>query len=109
MARGHPHTDDELLLTVQAYHEHGNNQVAAAKALGIKQNSFSYRIKEARARGIIFTPGGALHAMGSEPMPLPPKGKVARYLLTCAQDHTKVNDAFWNNLHAMAQHYDAYL
>ena len=38
---------------------------------------------------------------------LPEKGKVKRYLLTCAQNNTKLHKTFWENLHAFAEYHDA--
>lgn len=38
--------------------------------------------------------------------PLPETG-VKRYILTCAQNNTKVNQRVWDNLLALGEHYDA--
>lgn len=38
---------------------------------------------------------------------LPNKGKVKRYLLTCAQNNTKLHDQLWSNLSRFAAHIDA--
>lgn len=38
---------------------------------------------------------------------LPQTGKIKRYILTSAQSNTYVHKEFWNNLLAMAKHYDA--
>lgn len=38
---------------------------------------------------------------------LPTKGSVKRYILTSAQNNTHVHSIFWDNLLAMAKHYDA--
>ena len=42
-----------------------------------------------------------------EDMPLPKKGDVNRYLLTCAQNNTPVHKGFWENLLALKDHYEA--
>jgi hypothetical protein len=39
--------------------------------------------------------------------PLPEKGKVARYIISSAQNNTKVHKEFWANVKALAAHYDA--
>lgn len=39
--------------------------------------------------------------------PLPAKGKIKRYILTSAQNNTKVNAALWQNLLVLARIYDA--
>ncbi|KKK55344.1 hypothetical protein LCGC14_3075480, partial [marine sediment metagenome] len=38
---------------------------------------------------------------------LPAAGKVRRYILTCAQNNTHLNEPVWRNLLALARHYDA--
>ena len=38
---------------------------------------------------------------------LPPEGIVLRYIVTSAQNNTKVHDQLWENLHAFAEHMDA--
>lgn len=40
-------------------------------------------------------------------MPVPAKGKVARYILTCAQNNTKLHPQVWANLEALAAYYRA--
>lgn len=39
--------------------------------------------------------------------PLPKKGGIKRYILTCMQNNTKVNQRFWDNLLTLADHYNA--
>lgn len=39
--------------------------------------------------------------------PLPMKGEIARYILTCAQPHAPVDESTWANLQALAKHWDA--
>ena len=45
----------------------------------------------------------------AEDKPLPPEGKVKRYLLTCAQNHTPLAEEFWSNLLVLKAHYGAEL
>ena len=40
---------------------------------------------------------------------LPPQGEVKRYLLTCAQNNTTLNEEVWRNLLALKEHYGAEL
>ncbi len=42
-----------------------------------------------------------------ERAPRPHTGEVKRYILTSAQNNTKVHEAFWENTLAFAKHYDA--
>lgn len=102
-------TDEELLERVDAYVANGGRQKEAAEALGLSHNRFSESIKMARERGMLPPIGGTVEAFKSITRPLPPKGKIKRYLLTCAQNHTKVHAPFWNNLLAMREHYGAEL
>lgn len=40
-------------------------------------------------------------------MPTPKRGTVTRYILTCAQNNTKLHPQVWANLEALAGHYQA--
>jgi len=40
---------------------------------------------------------------------LPAKGKIARHIFTCAQSNTYIHEPLWDNLLALAKHYDATL
>lgn len=46
---------------------------------------------------------GKLRALKTPALPLPPPGKVNRYILTCAQNNTKLHEGFWENLLAFEQ------
>jgi len=43
----------------------------------------------------------------AERLPLPRKGEVRRYVFTCAQNNTKLNEDVWKSLLALAKEYDA--
>lgn len=101
-----PLTEEQLRLTVEAYHNADMNQEAAARRLGISQQTVSDRLVRARKLGMIGV-GGSPEAMRATNLPLPEAGKVKRYLLTCAQTNTKLYAPFWANLRAMAKHYRA--
>ena len=51
--------------------------------------------------------GGQIHASEYDAMPTPTKGIVHRYILTSAQNNTRVNKSLWNNILAFAKHIDA--
>jgi hypothetical protein len=51
--------------------------------------------------------GGDLEATQARKMPLPKKGEVRRYILTCAQNNTHHHAAAWTNLVALAEHMNA--
>lgn len=50
---------------------------------------------------------GQVKATAAEERALPAKGKVKRYLLTCAQNNTHLFEAAWETLSTVAEHYDA--
>lgn len=71
--------------------KHGGTR-AAERALGLGNDTIGQAARRARKR---MERGKA----AAEPAPLP---KVARYLLTAAQDDTEVHAGFWVNLLAYA-------
>lgn len=101
--------EEQALETAQAYHAAGNNAAAAARTLGISASTMVTRLQTLRTKGLIRERDGQLEALITEPWKRPAKGKIARYLLTSAQNHTKLHKEFWLNLHALAVHYDATL
>ena len=50
---------------------------------------------------------GTIHGTGIENRSLPEKGQIKRYVLTSAQNNTRVNDSVWESLTALARHYRA--
>jgi hypothetical protein len=50
---------------------------------------------------------GRIKAPAKDTLPLPAKGKVARYIFTSAQNSTRLHNQVWLNLNALARHYDA--
>ena len=58
-------------------------------------------------QGALVKHSGRVKAMQPKVMDAPVKGGVKRYLLTCAQNNTKVHEQFWENLQALAAHYSA--
>ncbi len=50
---------------------------------------------------------GRVKALETSEFAVPPKGKVKRYILTCAQNNTSLHPELWENLMALARHYDA--
>jgi len=91
---------------VAAYEEHGSVQ-ATAKALGVNRSTVQYALK---AAGIVTDRTklfGELGGFKVNKFDLPAKGKVARYIVSCAQNDTKVNTVFFNRLLELAEFYDA--
>jgi hypothetical protein len=52
---------------------------------------------------------GRVQSLKGQEFPLPLPGEVARYLFTCAQNDTRLHEAFWQNLLALSSHYNARL
>ena len=52
-------------------------------------------------------PEGRVRALATPKFELPPEGEVRRYLFTSAQNNTKIHRGLWQNLHALAEHYEA--
>ena len=50
---------------------------------------------------------GRVRAKATPKVPLPKKGKIKRYIFTCAQNNTKLFDAGWASLKLVAKHYHA--
>lgn len=50
---------------------------------------------------------GRVKVAAREERSLPPKGAIFRYILTCAQNNTKLHRQAWANLLALAEHYSA--
>lgn len=48
---------------------------------------------------------GQVKATRTPRLPLPPKGKIQRYILTCAQNNTKIHEGLWENLLALRSHF----
>lgn len=84
-----------------------------AVAEGLAESRSGYRGSSNRAlalaRDIEKKPyvGGKLKPAAREVFPVPAKGKVARYILTSAQNNTELHEGLWVNLNALAKHYDA--
>lgn len=82
---------------------------AAADAAGISAAAFSKRLKAAEQRGVAATVTGSNDATKPVVRPLPEKGKIARYILTCAQNNTLLHEPTWLALQTCADHYGAEL
>jgi len=50
---------------------------------------------------------GRVRAPQPAQRPLPPEGEISRYIVTCAQNNTRLFDAAWRSLLTVAEHYGA--
>src|ERR1700675_4638617 len=94
---------DEVLA---AYERNGGNIRATAAEIGISRSSVRRKLAPL---GKLDKPIAAGSEEGTKTVKfkLPPKGEVARYILTSAQNNTRVHDSAWENLLALAEYYDA--
>ena len=92
-------------LTVEAYLRNGGNVRATARELGRDPKT----VREHLANAGIEKPIAAGEVKYSAPKRLPNKKGGRVFLLTCAQNNTKVHDAFWTSLLALRDHRSAEL
>lgn len=52
---------------------------------------------------------GTVYGVEADLLPLPKPGKIKRYILTSAQNNTKLHEGTWKNILALAAHYKAEL
>lgn len=98
-------TETEHIL--EAYIRLGGNISAVSRELGLARSTVR---EHARKLEILDRPisEGRLQAQANERRPVPDVG-IKRYLLTSAQNNTKVNFKAWTSLLAMREYYDAEL
>lgn len=97
---------EERLALIREAYERLQSWRAVAKELNMPRSTvFHYQ----RLIGDKPKPlaGGDTVGMVAKKFPLPKKGEVKRYILTCAQNNTHLHEAAWANLIALAEHYDA--
>lgn len=87
------------------YVKNGGSMRATALAMGIHRRTVERHLRKTH---LLKKPlaGGKRHA-AAEKNDLPGTGKIKRYILTAAQNNTHVHKTFWDNLLAMAKHYNA--
>lgn len=90
---------------VSCFERNAGNVSAVARELGLVRSTVRFHMKKA---GIGHKPlaGGKRHAKAKR-CALPCGVGIKRYILTSAQNNTYVHKDFWDNLVAMAEHYDA--
>lgn len=104
---GQPPLAVELLRDASAAFDKCGSISKAAEYLGIPRGTMENRLREARRRSDEITPTGRVESLKPIKLPRPKKGKVKRYLLSCAQNCTHVEPATWAAGLALAKAYDA--
>lgn len=102
---------DRLDMAIAAV-RHGTFSIrAAAREYGVSYSTLHGRLNGA-SDALRVTPADIgkeerVKARGERRAAKPEKGTIRRFILTCAQNNTKVHDGLWANLHALASHYGA--
>ncbi len=104
-----PVTDEELQLDVEAYYAHGGNKSEAARARGLKRQTYASRLSVAEQRlgarlGKVVD--GRVEMAESVKLRLPRKGYVKHYICTSIQNNTHLHPGF-NNLVAYLEWLDS--
>ncbi len=97
-------TDEELVLDVQAYYDHGGNKSEAARSRGLKRRTYGGRLDVAQRRlgmrlGKVLD--GRVEGRKMLGRAVPKKGATKHYILTSIQNNTRLHLGF-NNLLAYA-------
>ena len=116
-------SNTEIERFADAYNRRGSLRAAAGEVGCSHGKASNKRYRRAIAAGLIEVPGGSkrtrdeqkamvrpqgrVHALSSRVMAVPPKHRVSTYLLTCAQNDTRLHEPLWRNLQALAEHYGA--
>ena len=95
----------------EAYLEAGSIK-GAAKLLGIPRSTYRHYVRKGWLEGLDNLEKeplvhGELEATAPEVFELPTGKSIKRYIISSAQNNTKLNQAFWNNLTKLAAYYDA--
>ncbi len=103
-----PLSDEECREAVDTLFVYGTVSLASS-ALGLSETSMRRRLTAAAQRGIKPKLVGSDDARQAVVRPYPEKGKVARYIVTSAQNNTLLHEPTWNALQVAAEHYGAEL
>lgn len=104
-------TDAELLHTYDTYIHCGGSIHKTARTLKLNRATIRNRLELCQKKFNLEykkpVVGGKIHGLQIINKPLPKKGEVKRYILTCAQNNTHIHTPFWNNLKVYAEHINA--
>lgn len=106
MAKNAGLTNEEV---AKAFDKCGN-VLKTAKYLGVARSTVQHHLDQLGIRPGKELAGGSLDGdIKERSVPLPAEGQVKRYLLTCAQSNTYLNDNVWDTLLGIAKYYGAEL
>jgi DNA-binding transcriptional ArsR family regulator len=86
--------------------EHGMNLSAISRATGVHRRTVQRHLQGMGKYGRPRV-AGRVRAAGAKKMALPAEGQVARYIVTCATNNTRLHEPTWRNLEALAAHWGA--
>ena len=99
------HGEQQRKIATELYSKHAGNTAAVAREMGIYRSTVYKHLKSAGVMAKKPLAGGKRQAKIHKEN-LPTSG-IKRYILTSAQNNTYIHKEFWENLTAMAKHYDA--
>jgi hypothetical protein len=97
---------EELQKAIDAYNAAGGNKSEAARMCGLPRHTYRDRLEMAeKAFGVVLgkVADGRYEKRSIEKRPLPPKGAVARYIISSAQNNTHPHEAGLKNLLAYGE------
>lgn len=89
-------------IVIEAYLKAGGNKTEAARSLGIHRETLRKLLGQLKAD--LPVSGGTTKPLKNNVLELPAKGKIARYILSSAQNNTKVFSPFLKNLEAYCKY-----
>ena len=99
---------DVLYITYETFRENNDSIKKTAEELGVARSTISrrlYRWKDKTGQDWkVPTVEGGLSGLKGEVRKLPSKGKIHRYIVSCAQNNTYVHKPFMDNLEAYAKY-----
>ena len=98
------HGEEQRKRIAELYSKHAGKVPDIARAMGLARSTVWEHLQKL---GIKKPLAGGKQRAAEIKEPLPISGNVKRFILTSAQNNTFVHEAFWENVEAMAKHYDA--
>jgi hypothetical protein len=98
---------ERQLEVIAVFERNGGNIRKTALDLGVVRGTVYSTLENAGYKRDKPLVGGKPRTKVSTHRPLPEPGKVNRYILTAAQNNTYLHDQVWDNLQALAKHYQA--
>jgi hypothetical protein len=98
------HGEEQRKRVAELYSKHAGKVPEIARAMGLARSTVWEHLQKL---GIKKPLAGGKQRAAEIKEPLPISGNIKRFILTSAQNNTFVHEAFWENVEAMAKHYDA--